>query len=270
MSYFKRTAANEWNYDKAFNEYLKTYGNEQVATDKMKADLESFQSDYNYSKRLKTKARCLLESMKKKPHSPISIANDGINNQVYYMDGQNTINNFMNSNGKRTSESLQDPFQKLGGENSNLFNKLLETFNEEAEEQAEEEEEEEEEQAEEEEAILQEDIQYNNSAFGNNLNIIDSIKDWKSTATYEKVIHKQDLLFYNIIDITKDTTIDTLKDYLPQIKEIDIPTFVDPVEDDNNAQNVDVKQCNSFSALSSYYNNNKTKLSYPIKKTIKT
>jgi hypothetical protein len=159
-----------------------------------------------------------------------------------------------------------NPFNQPGVENSEFFNKILKTHHEEGNPPNNETEAEEVKNDVldvEDDSIFQEEIAYENEESEELLAIADSVKLWKATAEYQPLVHKQDLLYYNIIDTSLDDIPQLTNNRLEFIKSLKIAAYQTPTQ----LQPLDLNyaNCYTFSDLQSFYNNNKSRLSYSVK-----
>ncbi|KAG0746871.1 hypothetical protein G6F57_008230 [Rhizopus arrhizus] len=156
--------------------------------------------------------------------------NSIINNSIFYMGNKNTVNHVINNNGKRVANQ-DDPFNQPGVENSEFFNKILKTHHEEGNPPNNETEVEEVKNDVldvEDDSIFQEEIAYENGESEELLAIADSVKLWKATEEYQPLIHKQDLLHYNIIDTSLDDIPQLTNNRLEFIKSLKTAAYQTP------------------------------------------
>ncbi|KAI9273535.1 hypothetical protein EDC94DRAFT_690459 [Helicostylum pulchrum] len=175
------------------------------------------------------------------------------------MNDSSIMNTTINENGKRII--LPDPFNSPGGESSALFNRLLEqtsdTINLEVDDT----------DNGEDEDLYSQQLAYQDQSSIEIANVVKVIKDWKLTAPYIPLLHKQNLLFYFIVDRDcKDCQVLTASHY-NVLNAIETNLYYNPST--VVMEPLDFSTCNSFPNLTTFYNNNKHNLPYPIKKIIK-
>lgn len=278
MSYFETKLCNEWSFPEALKFYVDSYDDDNAALQQMKKDLLTVSKNPNYNSLTKKKATLFItkiptpfdETDSNRTSGSLD-GNNATSSQAFYMGNHSTVNNVINNNGKRAVDQ-DDPFNQPGGENSKFYHKLLKTYCEEESPPSKETEEEEIEEDTldiEDDLIFQEEIVYENEENNDLSAIADSIKRWKATAEYQPIIHKQVLLYYNIIDVSLDDIPPLSRNSLDFIKSLNTttaystPTQVHPL-------NLNFSNCHTFSLLKAHYNKNKSNLSYPVKKIIKT
>ncbi|KAI7902785.1 uncharacterized protein BX663DRAFT_510479 [Cokeromyces recurvatus] len=277
MSYFETEYCNEWSYPKAYQFYFDLYKDDNVVFQQMKKDLLKFKKNPNYNSFAKKKANFFAQNILASSSEASSFSNRNLptnnstlNKQTIHMGSQSTVNNVFNNNGKRTADQ-DNLFHQPGGENSAFFNKVSRTCYEEDESpdhETEAEELEDDVLDAEDDLIFQEEIVYENGEIEELSAIADSVKQWKVTAEYIPLIHNQVLLYYNIIDASLNDIPPLTSNQMEFIRSIktttyQTPTLVQPL-------NLNFNDCYTFLRLKSFYNNNKSNLSYSVKKIIKT
>ncbi|KAI8092129.1 uncharacterized protein B0P05DRAFT_216927 [Gilbertella persicaria] len=276
MSYFETKLCNDWSYPEACKFYVHLYKDDKVAFQQMKKDLFTITENPNYNSFTRKKANLFatkipISSIETDSYSNSNLlsSNSTPSNQTFYMGNQNTVNNVINNNGKRAADQ-DDPFSQPGEENSRFFNKLLKTYCEEDDPSSNETEEEVEDDALniEDDLIFQEEIVYENGENDELSAIADFVKLWKVTAEHQPLIHKQVLLYYNIIDLSLDGIPPLTSKCLEFIKSLKTTTYKIPTQ--VHPLNLDFSSCHTFSRFKSFYDNEKSKLPYSVKKMIKT
>lgn len=166
------------------------------------------------------------------------------------MNDNSIMNTTINENGKRII--LPDPFNSPGGESSALFNRLLEqtsdTINLEVDDT----------DNGEDEDLYSQQLAYQDQSSIEITNVVKVIKDWKLTAPYIPLLHKQNLLFYFIVDRDcKDCQVLTANHY-NVLNAIETNLYYNPST--VVMEPLDFSTCNSFPNLTTFYNNNKHNL----------
>ncbi|KAI7887604.1 uncharacterized protein EV154DRAFT_567308 [Mucor mucedo] len=264
MSYFTNLRCNDWDLDEAINALLSGCIDKNEAIQKVKQQLLELITNVNINAQAKKKAVYLLKKLPP-AESTSSTMESAISYSTYNMNDSSNIgniNNYINNYGKRVNDIFNTP----GGENSEFVNKLLKTTtpnqeNEDLYDLQNNEGLEDEDKLQENVIFVEEDLVEKYSK----LNSI--IKDWKAKQNYEPLIHKQQLLYYNIIDTSLNTSPLTKED-LDWITKIDNKVYI-PLPH-TEPLDFNLNDCTSFKSLKKFYDNNKHKIPYVIKKIIKT